>query len=321
MAKSRFRQTRNRKSLAAEIAGSVLAGDARAAARALSMIDDEDSMAKEILKRLYGQTGGAHVIGITGSAGSGKSTLISCMITELRRRKKAVGILTVDPTSPFTGGALLGDRVRMREHFLDPNVFIRSLATRGGYGGLSGCICAAVQVLDAMGKDYILIETIGIGQDQVEIAGLADTVLVVVTAESGDDVQGLKAGILEIANLLVINKADLAGAEELFLTLGNLLGDTGTALFKTSATSGEGVSALIDGVEKHRAEFVSSGNHRQRTLDISRTRVLASVRDQLMVKVQKKLGEREITRWAQQIADKTVDPYTAAEKILGKMGL
>jgi len=300
---------------------SVLARDPRAAARVLTLIDNCDPLAREILKRLYSRTGRARVVGVTGSAGSGKSTLIARMTEELRRCKKAVGILTIDPTSPFTGGALLGDRLRMREHFLDESVFIRSLATRGGHDGLSGCLCAAVQVLDAMGKDYVLIETIGIGQDQIGIAGLADTVLVIVTPESGDEVQGLKAGILEIADLLVINKADRPGAEELFLNLGNLIGDTGVPPFKTSALNGEGVSALIDGIEKHRAEFAASGNHRQRSLDISRAQVLASVGDQLMVKVQRKLGEREIARWAQQIADKTVDPYTAAEKILGKMGL
>ena len=321
MTKSRFRQTKKRNSLADGIARSVLAGDARAAARVLIMIENRDPLANEVMKHLYSRTGRAGVVGITGSAGSGKSTLIDRMTEELRRRKKAVGILTIDPTSPFTGGALLGDRVRMREHFLDESVFIRSLATRGGHDGLSGCLCAAVQVLDAMGKDYVLIETIGIGQDQIGIAGLADTVLVIVTPESGDDVQGLKAGVLEIADLLVINKADRPGAEELFLNLGNLLGDHGVPTFKTSATKNEGVSALIDGIEKHRAQCVASGNHRQRTLDISRTQVLASVRDQLMVKVQRKLGEREIAHWAQQIADKTVDPYTAAEKILGKMGL
>src|SRR5262249_2959910 len=158
----------------------VLRGDVRAAAQVLSLIDDRDPLAKSVLKRLYRRTGKAHIIGVTGSAGTGKSTLIRSLTSELRRRNKQVGILTIDPTSPFTGGALLGDRIRMREHFLDKGVFIRSLATRGHQGGLSSCVYEAAQLMDAMGKEYILIETIGIGQDQVDVSRVAHTVVLVV---------------------------------------------------------------------------------------------------------------------------------------------
>jgi LAO/AO transport system kinase len=321
MAKSRVKASKDRQSGIDGLARSILSGNTRSAARVLSLIENRDPIANEVMKRLYSRTGRAHVIGITGSAGSGKSTLIDRMITEFRRRKKRVGILTVDPTSPFSGGALLGDRVRMRNHFMDNGVFIRSLATRDGQGGLPSCVFEATQLLDAMGNDSILVETIGIGQNQVDIARVADTVLVVMTPESGDEIQALKAGVLEIADLLVMNKSDLPGAEQMFLYLGDLLGTVGVPLFKTSALNDNGIAPLIDGIEKRWAEWVHAGNHKRRTLDSSRAQLLALIRDQLMVKVQKKLGEQEITRWAQRVASKASDPYTAAETILAKLDL
>jgi LAO/AO transport system kinase len=321
MAKSRVKASKDRKSGVDELARSILAGNTRSAARVLSLIENRDPVANEVMKRLYSRTGHAHVIGITGSAGSGKSTLIDRMIAEFRRRKKRVGILTVDPSSPFSGGALLGDRVRMRNHFMDNGVFIRSLATRDGQGGLPSCVFEATQLLDAMGNDWILIETIGIGQNQVDIARVADTVLVVMTPESGDEIQALKAGVLEIADLLVMNKTDLPGGEQMFLHLGDLLGTAGVPLFKTSALNDDGIAPLIDGIEKRWAELVHAGNHKRRILDISRDQLLALIRDQLMVKVKEKLGEQEITRWAQRIASKASDPYTAVETMLAKLHL
>jgi LAO/AO transport system kinase len=321
MAKSRAKSSKDRKSGIDELARSILAGNPRSAARVLSLIENRDPLANEVMKRLYSRTGRAHVIGITGSAGSGKSTLIDRMVAEFRRRKKRVGILTVDPSSPFSGGALLGDRVRMRNHFMDNGVFIRSLATRDGQGGLPTCVFEAAQLLDAMGNDSILIETIGIGQNQVEIARVADTVLVVTTPESGDEIQALKAGILEIADFLVMNKADLPGAEQMFLHLGELLDADGGHLFKTSALNNDGIAPLIDGIEKHWAEWSASGNHRRRSLDISRTQLLVLIRDRLMIKFEKKIGEQEITRWAQRVASKASDPYTAVETMLAKLHL
>ena len=314
------RQTKRRDQLADELARAIFNQDTRAAGRVLSLIDDRDPVAKAVLKRLYARTGRAHIVGFTGSAGSGKSTLIGRVTAELRSRQKQVGILTIDPTSPFTRGALLGDRIRMRDHFLDQGVFIRSLATRGSQGGLSGCIHEAAQLLDAMGKEYILIETIGIGQDQVDIARIAHTVVVLVTPESGDEIQGMKAGILEVADLLVINKTDLPGAEELYATLAHLLDNRGVRIFKTSALSNQGIAALVDGIEKHRSGLLASGDQQQKASEISRNQLLALIRDELMLKLRGKTSKSNIDQWAQKIAERKSDPYTAAEVILGELG-
>jgi len=316
MAKSPRKQTKAYNNFAEELANSVVNGDPRAAGRVLSLIDDRDPLAKRILKRLYARTGRAHVVGVTGSAGTGKSTLIAALTAELRRRRKTVGILSIDPTSPFSGGALLGDRLRMREHFLDKEVFIRSLATRGNQGGLSSSVYEAAQLLDAMGKEYILIETIGIGQDQLDISRVAHTVVVVVAPESGDEIQGMKAGIMEIADLLVINKTDLAGAEEMFLNLHNAMAEI--PILKTCATKNEGVAALVDSIEKNR---LLNANHKERKIDLSRSQLLALIRDGLMAKLQRTIGESSVEEWAKKIAERQSDPYTAAEKILANLKL
>ena len=320
MSKPRRKPTKSRQPAVTALAAAVLKGDPRAGGRVLSLIESGNPLAKEVMKQLYSRTGGAHIVGITGAAGSGKSTLIGCLTAELRRRKKKVGVLTVDPSSPFSGGALLGDRIRMRDHFLDRGVFIRSLATRGGQGGLSSCIDEAVQLLDAMGKDCVLIETIGIGQDQVEVSRIAHTVVVIITPESGDEVQAMKAGIFEIADLLVVNKADLSGADELFLQLRNLPGDVGVPILKVAAIHNEGIAALIDGIEAHRAELMASGDHKQKILEVSRSQLEGLVLDALMAKIKSRMEKPELEHWARQIAERHSDPYTAAEKILEKMG-
>lgn len=291
------------------------------AARVLSLIEKSDPIASEVMKRLYSHTGRARMIGITGSAGTGKSSLIDQMIVEFRRRKKNLGILTVDPSSPFSGGALLGDRLRMRGHFLDPGVFIRSLATRNGLGSLPSSIFAAAQLLDAMGKEYILIETIGIGQNQVDIAQIVDTVIVVTTPAGGDEIQALKAGVLEIADILVMNKSDLPGAEQMVFHLAELFGATGLPLFRTSALRNEGIAPLIDAIEKRTPELEFKANRKQQKLKISRAQMFILVRDRLMARLEAKLGDHEIEQWVQRIANNDTDPYTAAEMIVAKAGL
>jgi LAO/AO transport system kinase len=320
MAKLRAKQTTERQSVGA-FARSILAGNAVMAARALSLIENRDPIANALLKRLYSHTGRARVIGITGSAGSGKSSLLDRMIVEFRRRKRNLGILTVDPTSPFSGGALLGDRLRMRGHFLDRGVFIRSFATRNGQGSLPSSIFAAAQVLDAMGKDYILIETIGIGQNQVDIAQIVDIVVVVTTPAAGDEIQALKAGVLEIADVLVMNKSDFPGAEQTFSHLAELFGATGLPLFKTSALNGEGIGPLVDELEKRTAELNVRAKRKEKSLEIFRAQMLALVRDRLLARLEAKLDKYEIEQWVQRIANKESDPYTAAEVILEKSGL
>jgi LAO/AO transport system kinase len=316
MLKGPRKQTQGFEHSVDELTNSVVNGDPRAAGRVLSLIDDRDPLAKRILKRLYARTGRAHIVGVTGSAGTGKSTLIAAVTAELRHREKTVGILSIDPTSPFSGGAFLGDRLRMREHFLDKEVFIRSLATRGNQGGLSSCVYEAAQLLDAMGKEYVLIETIGIGQDQLDVSRVAHTVVVVVAPESGDEIQGMKAGIMEIADLLVINKADLSGAEEMFLSLHSAMPEI--PILKTCATKNQGIAALVDATEKNRS---ANANHRQRKIDLSRGQLLGLIREGLMAKVQQKIGDGCVEDWAKKIAARESDPYTAAETILADLKL
>lgn len=321
MAKAPTKSERRQRFGAAELCRAVLRGESRAAGRVLTLIDDRDPLAREILKRLYSRTGRARVVGVTGSAGSGKSTLIGRMAEELRRRKKRVGILAVDPSSLFTGGALLGDRLRMRDHFLDDGVFIRSLATRGGLGGISSAVVEATQLLDAMGKEYILIETIGIGQDQIAIAGAAQAVVAVITPESADEIQGLKAGVSEIADLVVFNKADLPGAEERFARLSSAAVFSGLPIFKTSALKNEGMANLIDGLGGYLANRDRGRSSRQRALEMSRNQLLALIREALLAKIGKSVAAGAIERWAQQVAEKRCDPYSAAERIVAQMAI
>ena len=201
----------------------ILQGEVRAAARLMRELDDGVPAARETLKHLYRHSGRAHIIGLTGSPGAGKSTLTDRLIQYLRQQGKTVGVVAVDPTSPFSGGAILGDRIRMQRHATDEGVFIRSLATRGHFGGLTASARAVITVLDAMGKDYILVETVGVGQDEVEIAATAYTTIVVTVPGMGDDIQAIKAGILEVADILVVNKADREGASRTYQELMQML--------------------------------------------------------------------------------------------------
>lgn len=307
--------------MSSDLGKRILRGDVRAAAQLLTLIENKDPRARAILKSVYSRTGKAHIIGVTGAAGSGKSALIDRMTAELRRRKKKVGILTVDPTSPFTGGALLGDRIRMRDHFLDDGVFIRSLATRGGWGGVSASIQEAAQLLDALGKEVIFIETIGVGQDQVGISTTAHTVVVVLTPWMGDEIQGMKAGLLEITDILVVNKTDLPGAEEMVQYLRRIFEDSGLPLVQTSAIKNEGIGLLIEDIEKHKTQLLASGDHRTRNLNLSRGQLLSLVQERILTRALRRIDSAFVERLVERIAERDLDPYTAAEKILKKAGL
>jgi LAO/AO transport system kinase len=297
----------------------VLKGDARKLAALISRIEERDPTVKEVLKAIYPHTGRAYVIGVTGPGGSGKSTLIDRMIAEYRRRGKTVGVLAVDPSSLFSKGAVLGDRVRMRDHFLDPGVFIRSFATRGTPGGVSAAVRDAVHVLDAAGKDVLLVETIGVGQDELDIAGLVHLVLVVLTPALGDEIQAMKAGLSEIGDIVVVNKVDLPGAEAAIQQLESML--PGTLVIGTAAIKNQGISTLIDSIEEQRLGSHRNGNHQKRRVAVCRQELISLLREMAITRVQKTIDEGTLDREAKRIAEGQVDPYTIADALAKKIGL
>jgi LAO/AO transport system kinase len=306
-------------------------GDIRTSARLMRDIDEGLPQAREILKALHQYTGHAHVIGITGAPGVGKSTLTDRLIQYLREQNHTVGVVAVDPTSPFSGGAILGDRIRMQRHALDEGVFIRSLATRGHFGGLTASARAIITVMDGMGKDFILVETVGVGQDEVEIASAAHTTLVVTVPGMGDDIQAIKAGILEIADLFVINKSDREGADRTYQDLINMIDLRGEAkgphgwhphIYRTEANKGIGVPELMAGIQEHRNFFLQGDGHylgqalQQRTrvelLDLIHHRVQEAIRQHVMT-------NGLLEQMVQDIIDKKTDPYSASEAIIARI--
>ena len=309
------------------LAERVVAGDVRAIARAISLVEDDDPASAELIRSIYHRTGRAYLVGVTGPPGAGKSTLVDRITAELRTRHGAgfaIGIVAVDPTSPFTGGAVLGDRLRMQGHATDEGVFIRSMATRGHLGGLARATSDAAVVLDAAGRDIVIIETVGVGQDEVEIVQTADVSVVTLVPGLGDDIQALKAGIMEIGDIFVVNKADREGADRLVSAIeANLSlhpyppGEWRPPIVKTVATTGDGVGELIDAIESFRAQSARSLADRRRARAEYRLRELAAVG--FMSHLERKvLQAGELEQVVDRIARREVDPYTAANDLVAR---
>ncbi len=309
------------------LAEQVLEGNIRAAARLMRDIDDCRSQAVEELKRLYPHTGNAFIIGITGPPGAGKSTLVDQLTAAFRLRGKKVGVVAIDPTSPFTGGAILGDRIRMNRHSCDEGVFIRSLATRGALGGLSRSTSDVALVMDALGMDIVIIETVGVGQDEVDIVKEAHTTCVVMVPGLGDDIQAIKAGILEIGDVFVVNKADREGADRTARELSVMLDMRHSVadgwnpqVLKTEAPRGTGIEELTEEILSHRTFFQSSGAITDFLQNRSKRHFMGILRDALLTETLSFMAENNyLEDLLTALNDRRIDPYSAVEEVISKI--
>ncbi len=326
-----------------QLVDDLIAGNRRALARAITLIENDGAEVRDALAALYRHTGRAHIVGITGSPGAGKSTLVNALAKAYRQQGYSVGIIAVDPTSPFTGGALLGDRVRMRDLSGDPGVFIRSMATRGSLGGLAQATADVILALDAAGFQRILVETVGVGQAEVDIASTAHSTIVVEAPGMGDEVQAIKAGVLEIADILAVNKADREGADKTVTALHMVLGvsnlstrqvrhhgqlldaglpapasDAGWTLpiIKTVALREQGVPELLAAIEEHRGYLQTSGELQRREEDRARIALVHILQAAVLRRLQKNVSAQQLQHLVAQVAGREQDPYSAADRLL-----
>jgi len=312
----------------------LLSGDRRALARMVTLIENDVPVARNYLTELHLHAGNGHIIGVTGAPGAGKSTLVTHIVREMRRRERKIGVVAVDPSSPFSGGAILGDRIRMMELAGDPNVFIRSMASRGSVGGLSASTRDVVRAMDAAGYDPVIIETVGTGQAEVEVMRAAQTVLVVTAPGMGDEVQAIKAGILEIADIFVVSKADKPGAEQTVAELAMLLSldparrqhDKShpywrTPVLKTSAMKDQGIVELVDAIEQHRVYLLESGMLSHRAQRQVRSEVQALLVHAMLRALEQEVGEDEWRAMIEEITARERDPYSVASELQKRIGL
>lgn len=312
----------------ADWAAKVLEGDVRAISRAISAIENHSPEAEQLLKQLFPSTGKAYLTGVTGAPGTGKSTLVDRLAAEYRKRNERVGIVAVDPTSPYSGGAILGDRIRMQGHAGDSGIFIRSMATRGFLGGLARSTAEVALLLDAAGKRQVLIETVGVGQDEVDIVRLADCVLVLLVPGLGDDIQNMKAGLMEIGDIFVLNKADRDGVdrleEQLHAMLSLVMPRDGwhPPVLRTVATENRGITELAAAVEKFRKHFASSGARQKKQVEHWKNRLIEMLESRLLERVLGgKEGEAELQSLARAVAERRKDPFSAVNELLNSAGL
>ena len=307
------------------LAGGVRAGDKRALARAISLVENADPLAYEVVRDIYPETGGAYTVGVTGPPGVGKSSLISALIRHVRQQERTIGVISVDPSSPFTHGALLGDRIRLSDHFLDPDVFIRSMGTRGHLGGVAEATLQALLLLDAAGKELLFLETVGAGQSEVEVIGIADTVLLVLMPGSGDSVQALKAGIMEIPDVIAINKMDHPAAKTMLNEVRSILSLDRESTWKppivlTDATRGENVSKLWAKIEEHRAHLEGEGELEERRRRNLAGEVFAVASGRAKAHLEQAVADDpELRRLLAEVERRELDPLSAVREILQKV--
>jgi LAO/AO transport system kinase len=303
------------------LADSIVSGDARSIARGISLVENDPDEGPALVRALFPRSGRGFVVGVTGAPGAGKSTLVDGLLSRWQKIGRTIGVIAVDPTSPFSGGAMLGDRVRMQAHAREAGVFIRSMATRGHLGGLARATADAAVVLDAAGKDFIIIETVGVGQDEVEIARTADVSIVVLVPGMGDDVQTLKAGVMEIADIFVINKADRDGADRTAAEVEALLGlhaypegEWRPPIVRTVATAGQGLEDLVGAIAQFQTHAATIMSRRRERAETQLRAILAS---RLMQRIELRVTAIEMGKVAERIAARSIDPYSAAAQILG----